>query len=197
MAEREQEVLLLVERVRRGSEEAFDYLYEKYLPFILRIAMAMLKNRQEAEDVCHDIFLEVLNHPERYDPSRGSFESWLAVKTKSKCLDRLRIHKRHLLQEAEEAVNIRRSASFEDPTAEHTLYRELKEALAKALNQIPAAQRQVLLHAYFKGESHRSIAKQLKRPLGTVKSLIRYGLKNMRKQLEEWNWSGPGGGESR
>ncbi|MDQ0337828.1 RNA polymerase sigma-70 factor (ECF subfamily) [Caldalkalibacillus uzonensis] len=195
MGKTKHELLLLIKRVNRGSEEAFDFLYEKYLPLIFRIAMTMLKNRHEAEDVCHDIFLELLNQPERYDPCRGSLEAWLAVKTKSKCLDRLRAQKKHLTGLAEQAEI--GGAANDDPTVQHTLSKELKETLAKALQQIPAPQRQVLQHAYFREESHRSIARQMKRPLGTVKSMIRYGLKNMRKQLEEWHWQGPGGEDSR
>lgn len=189
-----QEVCHLINEIKSGSEAAFETMYETYMPFIYSIAIKIVKRRQEAEDICHDVFLDFLRSPERYDPERGSLESWLAIKTKSKCLDLLRAQKRSLKQKHEQTGSIS-TALYDDPTLEWTLSLELKEMVSRALEQIPSPQRHVLQQVYFQGLTQRSIAAQMNRPLGTVKSLIRYGLKNMKKQLKQWEESEAEGGK--
>lgn len=69
-----------------------------------------------------------------------------------------------------------------------------REQLQLAINKIPEAQRQAVYGMYFQAKSHRELAERLERPLGTVKSLIRYGLTNLRNQLTELGWAGSSGG---
>jgi RNA polymerase sigma-70 factor (ECF subfamily) len=85
---------------------------------------------------------------------------------------------------------------FEDPTLERTLSLELQEMVSQALERLPSSQRHVLQQVYFQGETQRAIATQMNRPLGTIKSLIRYGLKNMKKHLQQWEETGAEGGKS-
>lgn len=88
--QRSEHVARLLQQIKRGSKEAFAQFYDEYVEFVFRIALNTIDDRQEAEDVCHDVFLEVYQKPESYDPARGSVAAWLAVKTRSRCLDRLR-----------------------------------------------------------------------------------------------------------
>lgn len=191
----QREIGHLIQEMKQGSEAAFEILYETYMPFIFSIAFKLLKKRQEAEDVCHEIFLEFLKHPERYDPQRGSLESWLAIKTKSKCLDILRSQKKRALNYSLDPFALSPGSTGEDPTFERTLSNEIKQVVAQALERIPSVQRDVLHQVYFQGQTQRTVASQMNRPLGTIKSLIRYGLKNMKKELINWEDMGFGGGK--
>jgi len=178
----------LLTQIAQGSKQAFNQFYETYIPFVLHIAVQILGDSSEAEDLCHDIFLDIFQHPERYDPQKGSVKAWLAVKTRSRSIDRLRkrkpvlIHKLELL-ETEDAVK----------TELYVLNKIENETLLEALRHIPEKQRKIIYGAYFEGKTQRELAEALDEPLGTIKSSIRYGLQNMRKQKSLLNWAKSGG----
>ncbi|HLR08819.1 MAG TPA: sigma-70 family RNA polymerase sigma factor [Bacillota bacterium] len=178
----------LLTQMAQGSKQAFNRFYETYITFVLNIAMQILGDLKEAEDLCHDIFLDIYQHPKRYDPQKGSVKAWLAVKTRSRSIDRLRkrkpvlIHKLELL-ETEDAVR----------TEWHVLNKIEKEILLEALRHIPEKQRKIIYGVYFENKTQRELAETLDQPLGTIKSSIRYGLRNMRKQKSLLNWAKSGG----
>jgi RNA polymerase sigma-70 factor (ECF subfamily) len=185
----------LLQRVSEGSYSAFERFYEQYADMVYRIALLRTKDPVEAEDVCHDVFLEVLNNPEQYDASRGSIEAWLAVKTKSRSLDRLRRKQRVHLISWEKAGCW---PLAEDAMDDQILIRLEAERVRHALQAIPAPQQRALMGAYFEERTHRELAETLGRPLGTVKTLIRSGLQHLRRNLENSAVPGrAGGGESR
>jgi len=170
--------------IRSGSVEAFDLFYETHASFVYQIALKMTNNQSEAEDLCHDVFVEVFRHPEQFDSSRGSVKAWLAVKTKSRFIDRMRKKKRVRIGiEQNEAE--RKAAA---PTEEVVTRRLERDRLFSALQLLPDAQRQAVIQKYFRYRTQEEIALLMQKPIGTVKSLLRYGLKNLRKQLKETDW---------
>ena len=72
------------------SLHSFDELYKQNASYVYKIALYIIRDPVEAEDLCHDVFLEVIQHPEQYDPQRGSIKAWLGVKTRRRAIDRLR-----------------------------------------------------------------------------------------------------------
>lgn len=190
---------VLLEQVKQGSEQAFDRFYQEYFPFVFRLALKLTKNPYEAEDVCHDILLDFFQRPHLFDPQRGSFESFLAVKTKNKCLDLLRKQQRIAFQEVQETdlMNDKQEKQGQhvsmNPTMHYVLMQEKRQMVHEALERIPTPQRLALYGAYIEERSQRVLAEQLKKPLGTIKSLIRYGLKNMKKHLGPYNDPQAGG----
>lgn len=189
----------LLEQIGEGSAQAFDRLYELTSPMVRSLAQQLLGDPMEAEDVCHDVFLQVISHPERYDPARGSVEAWLAVLAKSRALDRLRRRKRVLLADREAlAMQELSSAREADVEPESRVMAKLEtEAVRMALLDIPGAQRQLLAEAYFHGRSQRELAEAWRVPLGTVKSRVRYGLDHLRRALARMGWAEAEGGERR
>ena len=175
--------IYLLEEIAEGSESSFNEFYNRYVSFVLHIATKTLGDRVEAEDVTHDIFLEIYQKPTNYRPDRGSVKAWIAVMTRNRCIDRLRkkkpilVNKLELL-ETKEAVKTELSV----------LMRLEQELIIEALKEIPQKQREVIYGAYFEGKTQVELAKTLNRPLGTIKSLVRYGLKNMQKNKRLLNW---------
>lgn len=186
----------LIAGLHSGSEEAFEHFYRQYVPLVYHIALKMTGDRMEAEDVCHDVFLEILHKLEQYDVRRGSLESWLAVRTKSRCLDRIRRRQKFCVQAWDEEAES--MGGYRSPSLEETVMRRLqRESIMQALDRIPRGQREVLYGHYYREYTHKQLAEQLKRPLGTVKSMVRYGLSNLRKQFD-WRWAEfPGGGRKK
>lgn len=174
----------LLYEITQGSSESFEQFYDRYAPFVFGIAMKLLKNKRDAEDLVQDVFIEIYNNPQSFDPSRGSVEAWVAIKTKSRCLDLLRKKKQVIVNDEEEIIRISTDPQYVE---EQVIKNIDQEIINKALKKLPAAQREAIYQNYYKGMSHREVATQLNRPLGTVKSLIRYGIKNMRKYFMKEN----------
>ena len=189
----------LLEEIREGSASAFDRLYGMTAPMVRAIALQILGDPMDAEDVCHDVFLQVISHPERYDPSRGSVEAWLAVLAKSRAMDRLRRKKRLLLAAEREQLEADAwAAPAADAGPESRVLAKLQnEAVRLALLKVPEAQRQALAEAYYFGRSQRELAEAWRVPLGTVKSRVRYGLGHLRRTLTLMGWAEAEGGDSR
>jgi len=185
--ERDESLSELLRGMEEGSGSAFDRFYEKAMPFMLPIAVQLLGDRMEAEDACHDVLLAVISNPRRYDPARGSVEAWLAIQTKSRCLDGLRKRKKLVLREAETEE---RPLAGALPQPEETVMAKLQgEAVRRALEELPGLQRQTLAAAFYSSRSQRELAEEWRLPLGTIKSRMRYGLNHLKKTLERMGWA--------
>ncbi|HLS66887.1 MAG TPA: sigma-70 family RNA polymerase sigma factor [Pseudogracilibacillus sp.] len=178
----------LLRQIKRGSEEAYDTFYETYAPLIYQIALAIVKDERDAEDVCHDVFIEVMKDPTAYDAKRGSVEAFLAVKAKSRALDFVR-RKRPLLQ-PEFDESIATAASVE----QFVVNNMERSVVRRALRDLPRKQREAIYGAYYEEKTQRELAATLDRPLGSVKSSIRYGLQKLRKHDALLQWMRPEGG---
>jgi RNA polymerase sigma factor (sigma-70 family) len=187
-----EEKLVLLQQIQQGSRGAFNLFYEQYIHFVFHIAVSILKNQMEAEDICHDIFIEVFQKPDEYRPENGSIKAWLAVKTKSRCLDWQRKKKPVLKEKLEELLNNQHAGA--KITELDVLSKIEREAVDEALTKIPKEQRDVLYRSYFEGRTQKELAQDMNRPLGTIKSYVRYGLNNLRKQKTLLHWAKADGG---
>lgn len=174
---------MLMQQIMAGSEKAFNQFYETYISFVFQIAIKLLQDQVEAEDICHDIFIDVYQNPSAYNKSKGSIKAWLAVKTRSRCIDKLRKKKPILINKLDYLETER------DIKAElHVLKRIETDILLEALKHIPKKQREVIYGMYFERKTQHELAILLNRPIGTIKSLVRYGLNNLRKQKVLLDW---------
>jgi len=174
---------LLLHSAAQGCELSFNRFYERYVMFVLHIATQVLSDRNEAEDVTHDVFLEVYQKPKEYNPEKGSIKAWLAVKTRHRCIDRLRKKKPvlvHKLELLDTEADVKTELSV--------LLQIEQELILDALQQIPKKQREVIYGAYFEEKTQVELSEHLNRPLGTIKSLVRYGLRNLQKHKQLMNW---------
>lgn len=173
----------LLQKISEGSESSFNEFYNGYVSFVLHIATKTLGDRIEAEDITHDIFVEIYKNATTYMEQKGSIKAWLAVITRNRCIDQLRKKKPILVNKLEhlhtkEAVR----------TELAVLLKIEQELLLEALQEIPQKQREVIYGAYFEGKTQMELSESLNRPLGTIKSLVRYGLKNMQRNKRLLHW---------
>ncbi|GAA0287414.1 RNA polymerase sigma-70 factor (ECF subfamily) [Gracilibacillus halotolerans] len=188
----EKELVRLLSEMANGSKQAFDQFYETTISFVYQIALSIVHNHAEAEDICHDVFLEVYGKAKQYSEDRGSVKAWLAVRTRSRSLDRLRRNKWLLTDRLEELVDKKGKV----PATELYFLQSIeKHILIDALKEIPENQRQAIIRSYFHDETHGEIALKMNKPLGSVKSFIRYGINNLQKQksLVQWVMGGSRG----
>ncbi|GGA73187.1 RNA polymerase sigma factor [Ornithinibacillus halotolerans] len=174
----------LLNLIAEGSQHAFNQFYQHYVSFVLQIAVNVIGDPKEAEDVCHDVFIEVYQKPNQYNAHRGSVKAWLAVKTRSRCIDRLRKNEPILVNKLEK-LDTEQAVLLE----KHVLMDIEKEIIFNALNKLPNKQKELIIGAYFEGKTQRELAETYNKPLGTIKSSIRYGLRALRKQKSLLQWA--------
>src|SRR5258708_4441636 len=168
----------LMHRITQGDQGALSQLYQRYGLLVHSLAVRILQNRELAEEITQDTFLNVWNHPEAWSPDKGRLSSWLLTVTRYKAIDRIRREQRRPDLEAsplnEEQVQSERSVRPDDPASEDG--RLIRSLLA----QLPAEQAQVIELAFFQGMTHSTIAESLNLPLGTVKTRVRLGLQKLK-----------------
>ena len=141
------------------------------------LAKRMLGNAAAAEDLLHDVFLEVWQHAAEYAPDRGSVRSWLLVRTRSRALDRLG-------RGARESRAAERLSNEGEPSLAPSPAVSVDGArLRRLLSTLPSDLVAVLDLTYFEGLSASEIAQRLGIPTGTVKSRLARALEALRDAI--------------
>ena len=154
-----------IERVAMCDRDAFAVLYRSTSGAVFAYALSVLKNRQDAEDVLHDCYVNIYQTAQAYR-SEGKPMAWIMTVTRNLCLHKLRERSRRAEQP---------DCDWEE---EHLLLRACMEQLGGEERRI------FLLHAVA-GFKHREIAEFMELPLATVLSKYSRAVKKMRKYLEE------------
>jgi RNA polymerase sigma-70 factor (ECF subfamily) len=166
----------LLRRIAEKDEGALAALYDRYAAVSLAVAMKVVGDRAEAEDVLQNVYVRVWQDAGRFDPARGSVAAWLLSSIRNAAIDRTR--RRDAYLRATKAAPIR-IADEPEPIE----LREDQKRVVAALQQLPADQREAIELAYFKGLSQTEIAQKLGQPLGTVKTRMRLGMMKLREAL--------------
>ncbi|NCJ08689.1 sigma-70 family RNA polymerase sigma factor [Synechococcales cyanobacterium C] len=172
---------VLIEALRQGHVEALGALYDRYAHLVYRVALKVLTQPDEAEEVTQDIFVTLWQR-DTYNPSRGTLQAFLSVMARSRAMDRLRSKgtRWRMLQRLQRHPGSPATSPLETASL-HERSREVKTALT----DLPHPERIVLELAYFEGLSQSQIAQRLDIPLGTVKSRTRQGLQKLRQVLSD------------
>jgi RNA polymerase sigma-70 factor, ECF subfamily len=167
------------EAVDRGR--ALRALYDACSGKVMAVALRLLGDRGEAEDVVQETFLEVWRRAAEYDPARATAETWAIVIGRSRALDRLRSRSaaaRAVSAQALEPVAV-------DPPRPPGEASQERGRVRGALSALPAEQREALELAYFEGLTQSEIAARTGQPLGTVKTRVRLAMEKMGDALGE------------
>ena len=169
----------LMAAVATGDAQALASLYDRTAPRLLPAAIHILRDRADAEDLIHDVFVEAWQRSGGYDPKRGTVYSWLLVRVRSRAIDRLRslkVAQKHAM--LQKPIDETRTSQAVDAD------RRLDGSAARdALAALPRAQREVIELGYFRGMTCSEIAARCDIPIGTVKSRLSAALKQLRSQL--------------
>lgn len=153
----------LVAAMADGDRSALASLYTNYAGVMLAIGVRILRDRSEAEELLHEVFVEAFRAASAYDPRRGSVRTWLTLRMRSRCLDRVKSAGRSRRVALDDVAPARMVAPAETGSGD-------ERRVAEALAALPPDQRTALELAYFEGLSSTEIAARLGVPVGTVKS---------------------------
>ncbi len=167
---------LLLTRVKGGDQQAMTELFDQYSGMVYSVALRVLKDPGQAEDVMQEIFFQVWRNPNAFVSGRGSLGAWLAVMARNRAIDSLR--RRRPTDSVEDVV----LASPLDLGSEVERNR-MMEKVRGVLKDLPMEQQKSVELAFFEGLSHSEIAARTGDPLGTVKTRIRSALITLRKAI--------------
>lgn len=173
----------LVSRVVGGDTGALEALYGRYGAPCYGLARRILADEQLAQDVVQEVFLVLWRDAGRFDAGRGSFSSWLLSMTHHKAVDAVR--REENLRKRRTAAEVLEEREAPQPGPDDAAWTSLRsERVRVALAELPHAQREALVLAYFGGYTQREIAGLTATPLGTVKTRMLAGMRRMRDGLE-------------
>jgi RNA polymerase sigma-70 factor, ECF subfamily len=175
--------LVVVNALQAGDGQALGEIYDRYGLTVYRVALKILRNATDAEDLTQEVFVTFWQGANKYEPQRGALSTFLLLVTRSRSLNKLRQSKSQQNLVEQYGHNAPRATL---PTGLDTAYLEnLTDRMGAALATIPPEQRQTIEMAYYGGLSQSSIAEQLDIPLGTVKTRSRLGLLKLKTLLQD------------
>ncbi|MFC2070574.1 RNA polymerase sigma factor [Chloroflexota bacterium] len=170
------------ENWQTGDTTAFEVLFRQYEKLVFKTAFLITGNRDTAEDALQEVFVSVWKSRHTYDPNKGKLTTWLYRITVNQCLRKksAKLPTTVPLDEKRmELPEIKHRSQPEDVLITKTEY----ERLLKTMNTLDNRHRSVLVLRYFNDLSYREIAGALEIPLGTVKSRLNNGLRQLKEQM--------------
>jgi RNA polymerase sigma-70 factor, ECF subfamily len=178
LVSREQQAELF-RRIATGDQRALRTVYELVSTRAMAIALRLLGDRSEAEDIVQDAFIEVWRRASQYQTARGSADAFVLTIVRSRAIDRLRARGTSNRVAAEARREPLPEPASPDPAGE----RVDRERVVAALASLPPEQKRVVELAYYEGLSQSEIAARTGEPLGTIKTRIRLAMAKLSDQL--------------
>jgi RNA polymerase sigma-70 factor, ECF subfamily len=168
---------VLLDRVRANDQIAMADLFDRYGGMVFSVALRILKDRGQAEDVMQDIFCQFWKKPDAFTVGKGSLGGWLLVVARNRAIDSLRRVKH---TDSPDDVVLASNSNLASETERNSMMDKARAVL----QELPQEQQMSIELAYFEGLSHSEIATRTGDPLGTVKTRIRLALITLRKALQ-------------
>jgi RNA polymerase sigma-70 factor, ECF subfamily len=165
-----------------GDDAGLAELYDRYASVALGMALKIVRDQNEAEDIVHDAFVAIVERADQYRADRGSVVAWLITTVRNLALDRARRRVRRA-QIAEDELRHEPVTPVADPESLSWIEQD-RAAVRVALSKLSQSQRGTLEIAFFEGLSYPEIAERESVPLGTVKSRAARALSALRAALD-------------
>jgi len=175
----------LMAALAEQDADALTVLYDRHAAAVFGMARTILHDRRLAEEIGHDVFLLIWQHPTLFEPSRGAFGGWLLRVTRNRAIDLLRKKREQSFADGpmtEDGQALDPASWLVDPDpdpSEQASAAMTRLEVGRALGHLSDDHRQLLELAYFGGLTQREISERLGRPLGTVKTQMRTAMQRL------------------
>lgn len=171
----------ILARLQSGDASALHILFSRYSRLVLDIALHILRDRGEAEEIVQEVFFFVYRRANAFDPAKGLAKAWLVQKAYHRSLNRRVYLGRRGFFAGTEIDSLQDTLSG-DTDLEREIGAKLSRAqLEKAFRQLPEMQRRTLELYYFEGLELREISDKLNESLGNVRHHYYRGMERLRK----------------
>ncbi len=181
----------LMARVQERDERAIAILYRRHLPLLRTIVGRVLNNDSDVDDQLQEVFLEVWRLAAHYDVEKGKALGWIVTLARRRSIDKLR--KKQAYARAQDRLREEPEPAPHHGADEEVAASDTAQIFNRVLATLPAAQREALTFAFYRGLSQREIAAHTGIPLGTIKTRLELGLRKVRAAVvalggaEEWS----------
>lgn len=167
----EQQIITLLEK---GDQRALNLLYENYSDSLYGVILKVTNNEEIAEDALQETFIKVWKNAKKYDSKKAKLFTWLYRIARNTAIDKLRSFNNRFQKE----VQIDKSNVYILPTMNlNQDVIDLKEHVARLEEKY-----QIVLKAlFFEGMTQQEASDELDIPLGTIKSRLKIGLRELKK----------------
>jgi RNA polymerase sigma-70 factor (ECF subfamily) len=179
----EMQAAALLRQIARGEHAALEKLYQLWAPTLLGIALRMVKNRSDAEEIMQDAFVRIWNQAKQYTHGQQRPFVWAHMILRGLCIDRIRHMNRQKRRAPGEPPAFPLHLHEEPIVDSGIIAADLAGSIRQALDSMPAEERRCLELAVFHEFTHQEIQDQLDMPLGTVKGRLRRALESLRQFL--------------
>jgi RNA polymerase sigma-70 factor (ECF subfamily) len=167
----------LLRRIGENDQTAFALLVRRHIDRSYALALRILDNPADADDVVQDVLLKVWTHRGRWEGGRAKFSTWLYRVVTNRCID---LRRQPRADDLENAPEIPDAA----PGAEAQMHRnDILQALEAAMGRLLDHQRIVLILSYHENLSNAEIAEVMQTTVSAVESLLKRGRQQLRKLL--------------
>jgi RNA polymerase sigma factor (sigma-70 family) len=174
----------LVELVAQKDAGALEALYERYGRPAYSLARRILAEETLAQDVVQEVFLSLWRDARRFDAGRGTVATYLLSMTHHRAVDVVRREEKlRRWRTSDEGLEL--EADPKVRVEDEVLTSERRAEVRSALQELPAAQHEALLLAYFGGYTQREVAALVGVPLGTVKTRMAAGMRKLKEALRD------------
>jgi len=174
---------VVIQRIGTGDHGALGALYDLHGRTVYRLALRILGDPAEAEEVVQDVFMQVWRGAMRYDQGRATVAGWLLMMARSRAIDRVRAKQARPIGDGTGEITISRLADAGAGPEASVISGQAVERLKAALQDLPKSMRAAIELAYYEGLTQSAIAERLGEPLGTVKTRMRTALQKLRSTL--------------
>ncbi len=169
----------ILQRIANGDRNAVEDCLKKYGGLVWSLARRMLRNSEEAEDAVQEIFVDIWKNAERFDESKSSETTFIAMIARRRLIDKIRYSSRRISADSLDDILLE---PFTRADKDLQVSLEAQQA-AEAMRNLRPEQQQVLRLSIVQGMSHQEIAEATGMPLGTVKTHARRGILQVREIL--------------
>lgn len=172
-------LVILLAKAAQGDRKAFSDLYEATNSVLYGMCLSVMRNRDEAQDVLQEAYIQIWHHAGEYHEDRGTPMTWMMSIGRYRCLDAIRRRRNDSAYDEvehdyadDEMCPMKEAAGMADA-----------QRLSSCLQELNTQYRSSIEMAYFRGFSHQELATATGEPLGTTKSRVRRGLDLLRRCL--------------
>ncbi len=171
-----------MDRIQAGDPEGLARLYDETSSVLYGLALRVLNDPADAEEVVLDVYKQVWKSTQTFDTARGSVWGWLALLTRSRAIDRLRSMGTRRAREFPIEEGWETPSNAVEPESQ-SIFGQEKRLVRAAVASLAPEQREAIELAFFRGLTHVEVAEAMRVPLGTIKTRIRIGMRKMRDVL--------------
>jgi RNA polymerase sigma factor (sigma-70 family) len=171
----------LIAFIKEGDREAFSYLYDNYSKALYGVIYTIVGNVGEAEDILQNVFVKIWYNFYTYDKAKGRLYTWMLNIARNAAIDYVRSRQNKTSLQNYSSENI--VNEIDQQYSETTNYDHI--GLKKIVSELKEEHQTIIDMAYYQGYTQDEIARQLKLPLGTVKTKVRQAIIKLREIINK------------